>query len=111
MPVVVFQEPIIMSHHDPAAILAALGLAADNDGVWTIDGRSGGGAVLESVNPSTGQPIAKVRAASEADYERVVASAQAAAHAWREVPAPKRGEAVRLLAQALRDNKDALGSL
>lgn len=100
-----------MSHKDPAAILAALGLKADNDGVWAPGGWSGSGAAIESVNPSNGQPIAKIRAASDADYERVIAAAVEAAGAWREVPAPKRGEAVRLIGQALRDNKDALGSL
>ncbi|HET7570496.1 MAG TPA: aldehyde dehydrogenase family protein [Gammaproteobacteria bacterium] len=100
-----------MSHKDPAAILASLGLKADNAGVWTPEGWSGDGPVLESFNPSTGEVIARVKAASDADYERVITAAQAAAKAWRETPAPKRGEAIRLIGQALRDNKDALGSL
>src|SRR5262249_28789110 len=38
-------------------------------------------------------------------------TASAAAHAWREVPAPKRGEAVRRLGLLLREQKDALGTL
>src|SRR6202521_3544847 len=40
-----------------------------------------------------------------------MAAAGAAAGAWRQVPAPKRGEAVRLLGDELRKHKDALGSL
>src|SRR5205814_6727161 len=49
--------------------------------------------------------------ATTADCEVVLASAVAAAHAWRDVPAPKRGEAVRRLGLLLREHKDALGTL
>jgi aldehyde dehydrogenase (NAD+) len=52
-----------------------------------------------------------VRPATEADYESVITSAAEAAAAWREVPAPKRGEAVRLLGEALRHHKADLGTL
>src|SRR5690606_5705573 len=45
------------------------------------------------------------------DYERVVASARKTFEEWRIVPAPKRGEAIRLIAEELRSHKDALGSL
>jgi aldehyde dehydrogenase (NAD+) len=100
-----------MSHQDTAGILSSLGLGPDNDGVWTPEGWSGSGPVLESKSPATGETIAKVRAASESDYERVIAAAQKTAETWRETPAPKRGEAIRLVGQALRDNQDALGSL
>ncbi|MGH8164639.1 MAG: aldehyde dehydrogenase family protein, partial [Rhodanobacteraceae bacterium] len=50
-------------------------------------------------------------ATSDADYEILIARAQAAFEVWRKTPAPRRGEAVRLCAQALREHKDALGSL
>jgi aldehyde dehydrogenase (NAD+) len=94
-------------------VLAALGLSAVNACTWSGDGWStdDSGALIESVNPATGQVIARVRASSPADYERVLASATAAAAAWREVPAPKRGEAVRLLGDELRAYKDPLGRL
>jgi aldehyde dehydrogenase (NAD+) len=67
--------------------------------------------VLESFNPANGELIASVYGASEADYERMMEKAQAVFAEWRAVPAPKRGEAVRLCTEALRRNKDALGSL
>ncbi|MGA2343407.1 MAG: aldehyde dehydrogenase family protein [Steroidobacteraceae bacterium] len=94
--------------------LQALGLAELNAGAW-----SGGhgwsalesGPVIESMNPSTGERLARVRGATTADYEQVLSSAVEAAGAWRRVPAPKRGEAVRLLADELRAHKGALGSL
>lgn len=95
-------------------ILQSLGLEAENAGVWTASGgwrRSPGAPLLESVNPASGEVIARVRCATEADYEQVIRDAQAAFQLWREVPAPKRGEAVRLIADALRARKDALGNL
>ena len=94
--------------------LEALGLAELNAGAWS--GSYGwsaleSGPVIESMNPSTGERLARVRGATSADYEHVLSSALEAARAWRRVPAPKRGEAVRLLADQLRAHKDALGSL
>ena len=49
--------------------------------------------------------------ASEADYERVAEAATEAFHAWRDWPAPKRGEIVRQLGQELREHKEDLGAL
>jgi acyl-CoA reductase-like NAD-dependent aldehyde dehydrogenase len=50
-------------------------------------------------------------ASSQADYDTIVERAQAAFKVWRTTPAPRRGEAIRLCAEALRKHKDALGSL
>src|SRR6185436_8749075 len=49
--------------------------------------------------------------ATAADYERVAAAATRAFLAWREVPAPRRGEFIRLLGQRFRVAKWALGRL
>ncbi|MBP6300181.1 MAG: aldehyde dehydrogenase family protein, partial [Arenimonas sp.] len=67
--------------------------------------------ILEPVNPSTGEVIGRVFASSQSDYETIVERAQAAFKVWRVTPAPRRGEAIRLCAEALRVHKDALGSL
>jgi len=67
--------------------------------------------LVESINPTDGSVIARISAATEEDYEKVIATAREAASAWRTVPAPERGNAVRLVNDALRDHKDALGSL
>ena len=99
---------------DVSKILSSLGLEQDNAGVWTSTGgwrKSTGGKVIDSINPATGGVTARVHCATEVDYEQVIKDAQAAFKAWREVPAPKRGEAVRLLGEELRKHKDALGSL
>lgn len=96
------------------AILDALGIHAINPGACFGPGlwseiRSD--SIIESICPATGELIAQVSAANETDYERVIEAAQTAAQAWRQVPAPIRGHAVRLVTEALRAHKDALGSL
>ena len=103
-----------MSAVDVNALLARLGLAAVNSGAWSGKGgwsQSAGAPLLSVKNPASGALIAQVRPATEADYESVITSAAEAAAAWREVPAPKRGEAVRLLGEALRHHKADLGTL
>jgi aldehyde dehydrogenase (NAD+) len=67
--------------------------------------------VLDVHNPATGEFIAQVNVCTEQDYETVVENAQAAFDEWRTVPAPRRGEMVRLITEELRAKKDALGSL
>ena len=103
-----------MSAVDVNALLARLGLAAVNSGTWS--GRHGWSKSTEAPllnvkNPASGALIAQVRPSTEADYESVITSAVEAASAWREVPAPKRGEAVRLLGEELRKYKADLGTL
>ncbi len=92
-------------------LLADLELTDDNpgafDGAW-IDTR---GERVVSLNPATGEPIASVRQATAADYERVAAAAHQAFLEWRTWPAPRRGEVVRLLGEELRRLKEPLGRL
>ncbi len=87
------------------ATLTALGLRDLNAGPRSQ------GTLIESINPATGERLAAVRGATLEDYEHVLDAAVGAARAWRQVPAPKRGEIVRLMAEELRLNKDALGTL
>jgi aldehyde dehydrogenase (NAD+) len=99
---------------DVNALLGRLELSAVNSGTWS--GRHGWSnsaeaPLLNVKNPASGALIAQVRPATDADYESVITSASEAAAAWREVPAPKRGEAVRLLGEALRRHKADLGTL
>jgi aldehyde dehydrogenase (NAD+) len=99
---------------DSGDILAKLGLRDINSGVWS--GSHGwsmdtSGRLIDSINPASGERLAQVRGATAADYEQVISAAMTAAAAWRRVPAPKRGEAIRQMAHELRTSKDALGSL
>jgi aldehyde dehydrogenase (NAD+) len=103
-----------MSTLDVNALLARLGLAAVNPGAWSGTrgwSKSTEAPLLNVKNPATGALIAQVRPATDADYEDVLTSAQQAAAAWRDVPAPKRGEAARLLGEELRAHKTDLGTL
>ena len=95
-------------------VLEKLGLAATESGSYLGNGewsKTTDAGVLEPVNPTTGEVLGKVHASSKADYESLMERAQAAFKVWRKTPAPKRGEAIRLCADALREHKDALGSL
>lgn len=67
--------------------------------------------VLESVSPIDGKVIGRVRQASASDYERVAARAAEAFLQWRMVPAPRRGEVVRQIGNAVRERKKDLGAL
>ena len=100
--------------HDSQETLRALGLRDLNSGTWSGShgwSEASSGGMIDSVNPATGERLAQVRGATAQDYETVLTAAVAAAREWRQVPAPKRGEIVRLLGEELRLNKDALGSL
>ncbi len=64
-----------------------------------------------SVSPIDNEEIAVVRTATLKDYESVAQKAGEAFKIWREVPAPQRGEVVRQIGEALRNNKQDLGYL
>ena len=70
---------------------------------------SGGDVAARS--PIIGETIATLKAASRAEADAAVERAHAAFLAWREVPAPRRGELVRLLGEELRAAKADLGRL
>src|SRR5438445_5228885 len=69
------------------------------------------GGELPVASPIDGVPIARVHTHSPAQVTAAIAAAQAAFVAWRDVPAPRRGELVRLLGDELRAEKEALGQL
>lgn len=66
---------------------------------------------LTSYSPIDGAKLGEVQVTSRETYEKVVKDTTDTFVAWREVPAPKRGELVREIAVALRDHKENLGKL
>ncbi|MBI2568047.1 MAG: aldehyde dehydrogenase family protein [Candidatus Schekmanbacteria bacterium] len=103
-----------MSTPRSAAVLEKLQLSELNPGACLGAGRwleDPHGALLTSSNPTTGEPLAKVVQAGPETYEQVVSAAVEAFQSWRRVPAPKRGEVVRDLGNALRELKEPLGDL
>ncbi|KAF6356550.1 aldehyde dehydrogenase 7 family member A1 [Rhinolophus ferrumequinum] len=92
------------------AWLKELGLREENPGVY--NGSWGGrGEVITTYCPANNEPIARVRQASVADYEETVKKAREAWRIWADIPAPKRGEVVRQIGDALRDKIQVLGNL
>ncbi len=82
-------------------ILAALGVAST--------ALSGGS--ISALSPIDGAVLAKLPAATSAQVDAAIGRAHAAFEQWRLVPAPRRGELVRLLGNELREHKDLLGRL
>jgi len=72
---------------------------------------AGTGATLTSYSPVNGKTIAQTGSISRKEYDLCMDKAVKAAAEWRQVPAPKRGEIVRQLGDALRAKKEALGWL
>jgi len=87
--------------------LTDVNLGAGTGGTW----HTCTGEALESVSPIDGSVIGKVRQASDSDYEHVATQALQAFLKWRTVPAPKRGEFVRQIGNAVRGRKRELGAL
>jgi len=92
--------------------LHTLRIQQENSGISTgQEWLSGKGSLIESYSPVDGKKIAAVTAADRDSYDAVINKATAAFHQWRLVPAPKRGEVVRQIGEALRQYKDPLGKL
>lgn len=95
-------------------VLHELGLKSVNPGAcsgrgdWVATTTEG---LLNSVNPATGKVLAQVNLCSARDYDALIQESQRAFQEWRQVPAPRRGEVIRLIGDALRAKKHALGSL
>jgi len=98
------------SYHPRMAkdILDRLGLF--NDPRVVPASRLGDGHVA-TMNPSTGEPLAGVSLDSARDYDSAAARAVAAQKQWQRLPAPKRGEIVRLIGNAFREKAQDLGAL
>ncbi|MDD2526941.1 MAG: aldehyde dehydrogenase family protein [Lentimicrobiaceae bacterium] len=100
-----------MANHSKEFI-QTLGLEPFNNGATTgtlwLDTK---GKALQSFSPADGQLIATVNQAMWDDYEVIMEKATAAFKKWRMVPAPKRGEVVRQIANRLREFKEPLGEM
>jgi len=95
------QTKIAAAAADAAALLDRLGVA---QGLWT-----GGNRPVRS--PVSGEVMAHVHDATPAEVAAAVETAHTAFLAWRNVPAPRRGELVRLFGEELRAAKADLGAL
>lgn len=69
------------------------------------------GGDLVVTTPIDGSEIGRLAIASSNDIDTAIANAETAFLAWKKVPAPRRGELVRLFGEQLRQHKEALGEL
>ncbi len=93
-------------------VLSSLGVNKMNDGAATgTKWIKGGGVKIDSYSPVDGKLIASVTGVNRKNYDAVIKQAETAFVEWRMWPAPKRGEIVRQVGDALRKNKEALGRL
>lgn len=91
--------------------LSEIGIEASNPGCFVNGVWKGNGGVVSSVNPSTNQTIAQVSEGSLEDYEEGMQACSEATKIWIQIPAPKRGEIVRQIGDALRGKLQQLGRL
>ncbi len=95
-------------------VLKKLNLNQENFGACSGPNRwhrSKNAGNIISINPSNGEPIAKIFKGSMSDYKKIINDLEVAFLEWRKVPAPKRGQVIKTLGMALADNKKALGEL
>jgi len=93
-------------------LLGKLGIDKVNEGASTgTKWMTVGGEKIESYSPVDGKRIAAVKTVTREDYDAVIDKAQEAFAEWRTWPAPKRGEVVRQMGDALRKHKEHLGKL
>jgi len=100
------------SKFDISGMLKRLGIKGINPGATTgtlwLDTT---GVITESLSPIDGKSIAKISNITIDEFNKVMDTAREAYNIWRTIPAPKRGEVVRQIGNALRDQKEDLGKL
>lgn len=95
-----------------SALLKELGIKPINAGVSTgSKSIASSGPTLKSYSPTDGKLIAMVKSADQKSFAKVLTASQKAFEQWRQVPAPRRGEVIRQIGDALRKSKQSLGML
>jgi aldehyde dehydrogenase (NAD+) len=104
--------PVALQKTTCMDFLSQLGISQTNPGASTgTQWINSKGAGIDSFSPVDGKKIGTVASADTAAFEIVITKAQEAFAVWRTWPAPKRGEIVRQVGDALRANKESLGKL
>jgi aldehyde dehydrogenase (NAD+) len=92
-------------------ILDAFDLSSEQSGAYAGRWLAGNGLSLACRSPIDDQTIGRIRTATREAYEQVVHRAVDGFQQWRTWPAPRRGEVVRRIGEALRQGKADLGAL
>ncbi|KAG5719149.1 Alpha-aminoadipic semialdehyde dehydrogenase [Termitomyces sp. T112] len=95
-----------------SAILSSLDLATTEEIAGVYDGQwRGSGDIFSTVCPTTGETLARVRSASPKELHDTIARAREAYTFFRYIPAPRRGEILRQIREALAAKRNELGAL
>ncbi|MCX7638233.1 MAG: aldehyde dehydrogenase family protein [Cyclobacteriaceae bacterium] len=101
-----------MKGSDIQKVLQVLGVKSSNPGVMAGKTRlKSAGKKIDSYSPADGNYIGSVESADEKSFQQVIQAAHQAFLEWRMWPAPRRGEVVRQIGEALRKYKEPLGKL
>ncbi|XP_021716541.1 aldehyde dehydrogenase family 7 member B4 [Chenopodium quinoa] len=91
--------------------LKEIDISPRNIGCYVSGNWKANGPVISTINPANNQPIAEVVEGSLEDYEEGLKACAEASKMWMQMPAPKRGEIVRQIGDALRAKLQQLGRL
>ncbi|KAK7050018.1 hypothetical protein VNI00_005449 [Paramarasmius palmivorus] len=95
-----------------AGVLSALNIPTTGEINGVFDGEwKGSGEVMQSLCPTTGEVLARVKTATPEETAEALIKTRKAYASFRNVPAPQRGEILRQIRQALSDKRDELGAL
>ncbi|OMH82234.1 Alpha-aminoadipic semialdehyde dehydrogenase [Zancudomyces culisetae] len=108
-----------VSKTDLSSLLSSLGLNSSPEavtpgvynGVAAEQAGSGAGEIIHSISPSTGQLLGTIQQATVSDFKTTLEAVKETKAMWREMPAPKRGEIVRQMREALNAKRTELGKL
>ncbi|KAF9445041.1 NAD-aldehyde dehydrogenase [Macrolepiota fuliginosa MF-IS2] len=93
-------------------ILSALGISPEGEIHGVYDGQwRGSGEIMTSTCPTTGEELARIRTATKEELREALERTREAYTIFRNVPAPKRGEILRQIREALSAKRDELGAL
>ena len=99
----------LLQNHESQIAIRQTRLLINNRWVDSVSGKR-----FETINPATGEPIAKVAEADKADVDLAVKAARAAFHSkspWRRMSASERGKLLNRLADLIEKNADELATL
>jgi len=92
--------------------LQTLGIEATNQGVSTgVNWLNSQGSIIDSYSPVDGKKIGAIKTTDVNAYNQVIQISIEGGKTWKQWPAPKRGEIVRQVGEALRQYKEPLGKL
>lgn len=97
---------------DSATVFQKFSILSQNPSTY-LSGSDGFGAEsgIQVFSPIDGSSLGAIGPTSPADFEKVICSSEAASKKWRTIPAPKRGDLVRQIGDALRRDKAELAFL